>query len=238
MPLLMVTGRTVAFGNTKRQARVPAVPTLARPARNHVIGAQPVQPNDRGIRLAPVSTSMLSNMLRNVQDTGRARPQTFTDIIERMTITLEHLRRYAIARSLFKPTTLGRAIAKLGFVQADPIRAGPGPRSHPAPPRYRLPGRRFGTALSKMVLMKTFRQLWRAARAHHALMHPRISRHKWTPPGINRRRGSVFVGERGSVIRARSMHIFCARQDQELVRRHFECEHAIAGCMHYRGLLR
>jgi uncharacterized protein YcaQ len=35
----------------------------------------------------------------------------------------EHLRRYAIARSLFKPTTLGRAIAKLGFVQADPIRA-------------------------------------------------------------------------------------------------------------------
>ena len=37
--------------------------------------------------------------------------------------TLEELRRYAIARSLFKPTTLPRAIARLGFVQADPIRA-------------------------------------------------------------------------------------------------------------------
>src|SRR5450631_2878981 len=40
-----------------------------------------------------------------------------------MPITLSHLRRYAIARSLFKPTTLKRAIEKLGFVQADPIRA-------------------------------------------------------------------------------------------------------------------
>ena len=36
--------------------------------------------------------------------------------------TLDDLRRYAVARSLFKPTTLPRAIAKLGFVQADPIR--------------------------------------------------------------------------------------------------------------------
>ena len=41
----------------------------------------------------------------------------------RMPLTLDHLRRYAIARSLFKPTTLMRAIEKLGFVQADPIRA-------------------------------------------------------------------------------------------------------------------
>ena len=39
------------------------------------------------------------------------------------TLTLDHLRGYAIARTLFKPTTLGRAIDKLGFVQADPIRA-------------------------------------------------------------------------------------------------------------------
>ncbi len=37
--------------------------------------------------------------------------------------TLDQLRRYAVARSLFKPTTLPRAIARLGFVQADPIRA-------------------------------------------------------------------------------------------------------------------
>jgi uncharacterized protein len=37
--------------------------------------------------------------------------------------SLPQLRRYAIARSLFKPTSLLRAIARLGFVQADPMRA-------------------------------------------------------------------------------------------------------------------
>jgi uncharacterized protein YcaQ len=37
--------------------------------------------------------------------------------------SLAQLRHYAIARSLFKPTSLSRAIARLGFVQADPMRA-------------------------------------------------------------------------------------------------------------------
>ncbi len=37
--------------------------------------------------------------------------------------SLQQLRRYAIARSLFKATSLQRAIARLGFVQADPMRA-------------------------------------------------------------------------------------------------------------------
>ena len=38
-------------------------------------------------------------------------------------ITLDHLRRCAVARSLFKPTTLKGAFYRMGFVQADPIRA-------------------------------------------------------------------------------------------------------------------
>ena len=38
-------------------------------------------------------------------------------------ITLDHLRRYAVARSLFKSTTLKAAFQRLGFVQADPIRS-------------------------------------------------------------------------------------------------------------------
>jgi uncharacterized protein YcaQ len=37
--------------------------------------------------------------------------------------SLRQLCRYAIARSLFKATTLRRAIVRLGFVQADPLRA-------------------------------------------------------------------------------------------------------------------
>ena len=37
--------------------------------------------------------------------------------------TLDDLRRYAVARTLFNPTSLPQAIRRLGFVQADPIRA-------------------------------------------------------------------------------------------------------------------
>ena len=40
-----------------------------------------------------------------------------------MPITLDDLRRFAVDRSLFAPTSLQCAIERLGFVQADPIRA-------------------------------------------------------------------------------------------------------------------
>src|SRR5262249_41948685 len=38
-------------------------------------------------------------------------------------MTLDRLRRYAVARSLFKSTTIKGAFDRMGFVQADPIRA-------------------------------------------------------------------------------------------------------------------
>jgi len=40
-----------------------------------------------------------------------------------MKITLKHLKRHAIASSLFPLTTLRRAVERLGFIQADPIRS-------------------------------------------------------------------------------------------------------------------
>src|SRR5689334_23854860 len=40
-----------------------------------------------------------------------------------MSITAEDLRRFTVSRSLFQPTTLKRALERMGFVQADPIRA-------------------------------------------------------------------------------------------------------------------
>src|SRR5436305_13724510 len=40
-----------------------------------------------------------------------------------MPVTLDDIRRVAMARSLFAPTTLKRALHRMGFVQADPIRA-------------------------------------------------------------------------------------------------------------------
>ncbi|HTM02746.1 MAG TPA: crosslink repair DNA glycosylase YcaQ family protein [Vicinamibacterales bacterium] len=38
-------------------------------------------------------------------------------------MTIDDLRRYAVSRSLFPPTSLPAALERLGFVQADPIRA-------------------------------------------------------------------------------------------------------------------
>ena len=40
-----------------------------------------------------------------------------------MLITLDALRHFAVVHSIFRPTTLKRALHRLGFVQADPIRA-------------------------------------------------------------------------------------------------------------------
>lgn len=40
-----------------------------------------------------------------------------------MKLQLGYLKRHAITASLFPPTTLGRAVERLGFVQADPIRS-------------------------------------------------------------------------------------------------------------------
>jgi len=40
-----------------------------------------------------------------------------------MSVTLDHLRRLVVSQSLFPPTTLKRALHRLQFVQADPIRA-------------------------------------------------------------------------------------------------------------------
>ena len=57
-------------------------------------------------------------------------------------LTLDQLRRYAIARSLFKPTSLPGAIARLGFVQADPIRAPA--RAQDLTLRHRVTGYRAG----------------------------------------------------------------------------------------------
>src|SRR5260370_35049090 len=59
-----------------------------------------------------------------------------------MVITLDHLRRLAVAQSLFAPTTLKRALHRLGFVQADPIRAPA--RAQDLTLRHRVKGYRAG----------------------------------------------------------------------------------------------
>jgi len=55
---------------------------------------------------------------------------------------LQQLRRYAIAQSLFTPTTLAAAVRRLGFVQADPIRSPA--RAQDLILRHRVKGYRAG----------------------------------------------------------------------------------------------
>src|SRR5450432_3883581 len=95
--------------------------------------------------------------------------------------TLDDLRRYAVARSLFAPTTLGRAIDKLGFVQADPIRAPA--RAQDLTLRHRVAGYRAGDLERSYVRLKVDEDCLVnygfLPRRHLALMHPRVAARPW-----------------------------------------------------------
>jgi len=99
-----------------------------------------------------------------------------------MTLSLEHLRRYAVARSLFAPTTLRLAITKLGFVQADPIRAPA--RAQDLVLRHRVRGYRAGDLerrYSRLSLEEDYLVNYGfLPRAISDLMHPRSARRAWT----------------------------------------------------------
>src|SRR5437879_4548104 len=119
-----------------------------------------------------------------------------------MRITLDHLRRYAIARSLFKPTTLKRAIDKLGFVQADPIRAPA--RAQALTLRHRVAGYRAGDLerrYSKLPIEEDFFVNYGfLPRAHHGLMHPRVPRVKWSAARMRKVQGVLeFIKQHGAV---------------------------------------
>src|SRR5437773_1159692 len=93
----------------------------------------------------------------------------------RAMITSDDLRRFAVARSLFKPTTLGRAIARMRFVQADPIRAPA--RAQDLILRHRVKDYRAGDLERNYVSLgieeDTFVNYGFVTRELQALMHPR-----------------------------------------------------------------
>lgn len=115
--------------------------------------------------------------------------------------TEAQLRRYAIARSLFRPTTLARAIDRLGFVQADPIRAPA--RAQDLTLRHRVIGYRAGDlerSYPRMALEEDFfvNQGF-LPRATSALMHPRTARRVWTPERREQADAVLaFVRQRGT----------------------------------------
>jgi len=119
-----------------------------------------------------------------------------------MPVTLDHLRRYAIARSLFKPTTLGRAISKLGFVQADPIRAPA--RAQDLTLRHRVLDYAAGDLERRYPRLPIeedfFVNYGFLPRAHHDLMHPRVPRTAWSAARKRRAQAVLeFIRAQGPV---------------------------------------
>jgi len=102
-------------------------------------------------------------------ETGRAPVSSF------MSLTLDDLRRFAVARSLFRPTTLKGALDRLGFVQADPIRAPA--RAQDLTLRHRVEGYRAGDLERRYAALGIeedfFVNYGFVTRAVYELMHPR-----------------------------------------------------------------
>ena len=158
-----------------------------------------------------------------------------------MTTTLEQLRRYAIARSLFTPTTLPLALQQLGFVQADPLRAPA--RAQDLTLRHRVIDyvagdleRRYPTLSIEEDFFVNYGFL---GAAHHALMHPRRARRRWSKARQAKADAVLaFVRERGAV-HPREVD---AQFDHGKVTNWFggssNASTELLDGMHYRGLLR
>ena len=155
--------------------------------------------------------------------------------------TLEHLRTFAVARSLFAPTTLQRAIAKLGFVQADPIRAPA--RAQDLTLRHRVKDYRAGDLERRYARLDIdedfFVNYGFLPSATHALMHPRAARVKWTKPRMMKAMAVLeFVRARGAVHPREVDAEFAHGKVTNWFGGSSNASTQLLDGMHYRGLLR
>ena len=154
---------------------------------------------------------------------------------------LRDLAAYTVERSLSSPTTLARPIERLGFVQADPIRAPA--RAQDLTLRHRVEGYRAGDLERRYEELEVeedyFVNYGFVPRRHLALMHPRIPRRPWDR-ATKKRASSIlaFVEERGEVhpreVEARFAH---GRVTNYWGGSSNATTHLLDG-LHYRGLLR
>jgi uncharacterized protein YcaQ len=96
-------------------------------------------------------------------------------------ITLEQLRAYAVARTLFAPRDLESAVRMLGFVQIDPIRAPA--RAQDLILRHRVEGYRAGDIEKHYAALPFAEEIIHVygilPRESLALLHPRPARDSW-----------------------------------------------------------
>jgi uncharacterized protein len=157
------------------------------------------------------------------------------------TVSLDHLRRFAIARSLFAPTTLNRALDTLGFVQADPIRAPA--RAQDLTLRHRVEGYRAGDLERRYASLgveeDVFINYGFVTRAVHALMHPRTGATGW-PASKQKRVDAVlaFVRQHGAVHPRQVDDHFAHGTVRNYWGGSSNATTHLLDLMHYRGLLR
>ncbi|HEY6507445.1 MAG TPA: crosslink repair DNA glycosylase YcaQ family protein, partial [Vicinamibacterales bacterium] len=156
-------------------------------------------------------------------------------------VTLDDLRRAAVARSLFTPTTLQAALDHLGFVQADPIRAPA--RAPDLTLRHRVSEYRAGDLERRYrdldVHEDFFVNYGFVSRAVQRLMHPRGGPRPWTAAGGRHVRALFdFVAAHGPVHpRAVDEHFSHGRVTNYWGGSSNATTHLLEA-MHYRGLLR
>jgi len=157
------------------------------------------------------------------------------------TPTLDDLRRHALARSLFRPTTLPAALRRLGFVQADPIRAPA--RAQDLMLRQRVAGYRAGELERRYPRLDVeedfFVNYGFLPTELQRLMHPRTARTAWPKRRWAQAQAVLdFVRERG-VVHPREVD---AAFDHGKTRNWFggpsNASTQLLDGMHYRGLLR
>jgi hypothetical protein len=146
-----------------------------------------------------------------------------------------------VARSLFAPTTLRRAIGKLGFVQADPIRAPA--RAQDLTLRQRVVGYRAGDLerlYAKLEIEEDFFVNYGfLPRAKQALMHPRVLRGRTGPKRRQRAEELLaFVRERGQAHPREVDAHFAHGRVTNWFGGSSNATTQLLDALHYRGLLR
>jgi uncharacterized protein YcaQ len=165
-----------------------------------------------------------------------------------MPTTVDDLRRFAVAQSLFPPTTLKRALDRLGFVQADPIRAPA--RAQDLMLRHRVNDYRAGDLEQRYCKLgieeDVFINYGFVTRSLQALMHPRSERsvpaggsQPW--PAARKKKAQLlldFVSERGAVHPREVDNHFSHGSVKNYWGGSSNATTHLLDAMHYRGMLR
>lgn len=157
------------------------------------------------------------------------------------TLNLNQLRRYAVARSLFAPTSLPEALQRLCFVQADPLRAPA--RAQDLTLRHRVAAYKIGDLEARYpelpIEEDAFVNYGFVRRDLHHLMHPRVPRVAWSAQRMRQAQDVLaFVRESGVVKPAQVDAHFNHGRVRNWFGGSSKASTQWLDGMHYRGMLR